>query len=601
LTNSDPSNQANPTENPATAAAPADPAAQPDSAAADSTPAEPRPRILIGSQRDPAAYRPRRRDWIPVVEPEPETSGAQETTAPERAPGEGPVAKGRPARRRRDHRPKQTPSAPQAPREEIAPGKVAKVETATDLQAPAAELGESAVGPQKTAALGASVGGRDWQAKTPDQSDISLPITGELPPTGKLPPPNIREQLPPDLEEELTRALGDAAVEDMMRGGDLIGSEEPLEPESKHSGRVVAIRRGEVFVELGGREQGCLALEQLEEPPQVGTVLEVVVQRLNPDDGLYELTLPEKAIEIEDWGDLREGMLVKARVTGHNAGGLECQVNQIRGFIPLSQIALYRVEDPAQFVGQQFTCLVMEANPERRNLVLSRRAVLEREREEARQQFLNSLQPGQIHEGVVRKLVDFGAFVDIGGADGLLHVSQLAWNRVQHPSEVLAEGQKIRVKIEKVDPASGKIGLAYRDLLENPWTNAATKYPANSVVRGTVSKLMEFGAFVQLEPGVEGLVHISELSHRRVWRTSDVVHEGDEVEVLVLSVAPDAQRISLSMKALSAPPAVKKGKQEEEPAAEAPPPPPRKRKQPDQPLQGGLGRPPGGSRFGLKW
>ncbi len=256
----------------------------------------------------------------------------------------------------------------------------------------------------------------------------------------------------------------------------------------------------------------------------------MVVQRLNADDGLYDLRLPEAAADVSDWADLNEGMLVEAQVTGHNTGGLECEVNHIRGFIPISQVAIYRVEDLAQFVGQRMTCLITEANPMRRNLVLSRRDVLEREKEEARQKLLDSLQPGQVHEGVVRKLMDFGAFVDIGGVDGLVHVSQLAWNRVSHPREVLAEGQKIQVKIEKIDRTTGKIGLSYRDLLENPWTGAAGKYPPNSVVHGKVTKLMEFGAFVELEPGVEGLVHISELSHKRVWRASDVVHAGDEIE-----------------------------------------------------------------------
>ena len=141
------------------------------------------------------------------------------------------------------------------------------------------------------------------------------------------------------------------------------------------------------------------------------------------------------------------------QVTGHNTGGLECEVNHIRGFIPVSQISLYRVEDLAQFVGQRFTCLIAEANRERKNLVLSRRAVLEREKEEKKQQFFSSLAPGQIHEGTVRKLMDFGAFVELGnGIDGLLHVSQLSWGRVKHPSEVVQEGQTIRVRIEKIDP-----------------------------------------------------------------------------------------------------------------------------------------------------
>ena len=282
-----------------------------------------------------------------------------------------------------------------------------------------------------------------------------------------------------------------------------------FEPESLQSGRVVAIRRDDVFVEFGGREQGIVSLRLFDVPPQVGAEVQVVVQRLNPEDGLYELSMPNKAVQVDDWSDLAEGMLVDVRVTGHNTGGLECEVNHIRGFIPVSQIALYRVEDLAQFVDQRFTCMITEANPERRNLVLSRRAVLEREREEARQQMLASLQPGQIRDGVVRKLMDFGAFVDLGGVDGLLHISQLAWGRVKHPSDVLHEGQQIKVRVEKVDPETGKISLAYRDLLESPWTagraevSAQHGRPRNGDQADGFRRVRRVGA-----------------GHRRAWSTS---------------------------------------------------------------------------------
>ncbi len=286
------------------------------------------------------------------------------------------------------------------------------------------------------------------------------------------------------------------------------------------------VRKDDVFVELGSREQGVVSLQQFIDPPVIGGMVDVIVQRFNSEDGLYELMLPGTAVHVEDWSDLREGATVDVQVTGHNSGGLECEVNHIRGFIPISQVTMYRVEDLSEFVGQRFLCLVTEANPERRNLVLSRRAILEREKAEAKQKLLESLKPGQIHDGVVRKLMAFGAFVDIGGVDGLLHVSQLAWGRVNHPSEVIAEGQKIRVRIEKINPETGKISFAYRDLLENPWTQASQKYPPNSIVQGKVVKIMDFGAFVELEPGVEGLIHISQLSHKRVFRCTDVVKEG---------------------------------------------------------------------------
>jgi small subunit ribosomal protein S1 len=397
-----------------------------------------------------------------------------------------------------------------------------------------------------------------------------------------------------DVEDELDRAMSDASIDELL-GGSQAG-EELFEPDSLQSGRVVAVRRDDVFVEFAGRQQGIVSLRQFDVPPRPDAQVQVVVQRLNPEDGLYELSLPNKAVQVDDWSDLVEGALVEVRVTGHNTGGLECEVNHIRGFIPMSQVSLYRVEDFAPYVDQRLTCVISEADPERRNLVLSRRAVLEREKEQAREQMLSSLQPGQILDGVVRKLMDFGAFVDIGGVDGLLHVSQLAWGRVKHPSDVLKEGQAIRVRVEKVDPTTGKISLAYRDLLESPWTAAAQKYPPQTVAHGTVTKLMDFGAFVELEPGVEGLVHISELSPKRVWRASDVVKEGQQVDVLVLSMDVEAQRISLSMKALISPPEpVKKEEGESGPAK-----PSKKPAKPTGPLRGGLSRSTG-DRFGLKW
>jgi small subunit ribosomal protein S1 len=181
----------------------------------------------------------------------------------------------------------------------------------------------------------------------------------------------------------------------------------------------------------------------------------------------------------------------------------------------------------------------------------------------------------------------------------LLHISQLAWGRVKHPSDVLKEGQAIKVRVEKIDPTTGKISLAYRDMMESPWTTASQKYPPRSVAAGTITKLMDFGAFVELEPGIEGLVHVSELSHKRVWRPADVVKEGDKVEVLVLSVDPEAQRMSLSMKATSAPPEPVKKEGEE---AEATPVKSSKKSsnKPTGPLLGGLGRKTD-ERFGLKW
>ncbi len=323
----------------------------------------------------------------------------------------------------------------------------------------------------------------------------------------------------------------------------------------------------------------------------------MIVSSFDADEGLYQLTRPGAAQSVQDWSDVREGTVVDAVITGENKGGLECQVNNLRGFIPAGQVSLYRVESFTQFVGERMLCVVTEANADRRNLVLSRRALLEREQQEAKEKLLAELEPGQVREGVVRNIRDFGAFVDLGGVDGLLHVSQLSWARVKHPSEVLQVGQPVKVKIQKIDPATGKISLAMKELTESPWANIAAKYPTRSKVTGKVSKIMEFGAFVELEPGVEGLVHVSELAHHRVWRVADVVSEGQEVDVIVMSVDEEKQRIGLSIKAAQAKP-VKEQKKEESEEPEAPPP---VLQQPKTPLKGGVGRGSGGDQFGLKW
>jgi small subunit ribosomal protein S1 len=570
----DPADEPSPSEEPSSEAAETSVETSPESG-------PPRRRILIGSQRDPAAYRPKpvRDSSIRIVGMKPR---AKKTDAPGESQPEPDGAKPEPVA------PAPPPSEAEMPIVE-APAEPAPPEPAPPAQVESPASAEAAT--MEAEALSQELLEADMAM---EESLPSEPVTGK-----KFPPPNIRGQLPPDLEEEFQQAVGDMPVEDLMAEDDAVTKQPMLEADSQHTGRVVMIRREDVFVELGGREQGILPLKQFAEPPEIDAEVQVRVVRFNREDGLYELTRPGAAANVGDWSELEEGMIVEAKVTGHNTGGLECDVNHIRGFIPVSQIALYRVEDLAQFVDEKFACLVTEANPERRNLVLSRRAVLEREKEEARQSLLASLEPGQVREGVVRKLVDFGAFVDLGGVDGLLHISQLAWNRVNHPSEVLHEGQTIEVKIQNIDRDANRISLAYRDMLENPWNDVEMKYPVNTPVRGKVSKLMEFGAFVELEPGVEGLIHISELSHKRVWRASDIVNEGEEVEVLVLSVDAEAQRISLSMKGLI--PEPKPAEKDGSSGSDEPPPPPKPPKKPSQPLKGGLGRSPGGAKFGLKW
>ncbi|GIW93319.1 MAG: hypothetical protein KatS3mg110_1360 [Pirellulaceae bacterium] len=401
-----------------------------------------------------------------------------------------------------------------------------------------------------------------------------------------------------DLDAELSAALGDQTIESLLERAPV---EVPqLEIESRVTATVLRADRENVFLSLGGPHQGVAPRTAFKEVPQVGTPVEVVIRSYNPDDDLYEVVVPGAAQPVADWSDLTEGAVVEARITGANTGGLECMVNHIRGFIPASQIALYRVEHLTEYIGQKLLCVVTEANPKRRNLVLSRRAILEREQEEARRARLEQLHEGDVVEGLVRNIQKFGAFVDLGGVDGLIHVSKMSWDRVEDPSEVVSVGQRVRVRIEAIDRQTGKIALSLRSLQEHPWERAAELFPVGAVVNGTVSRLAKFGAFVKLAPGVEGLLHISELSHQRVPSVQAVLQEGQEIQVKVISLDVEQQRIGLSLKALTPAPAPAP---EPEPQAEQKPPPEQRPKsgRQRQPLKGGLDRPSGGERFGLRW
>ncbi|MCG8651676.1 MAG: S1 RNA-binding domain-containing protein, partial [Pirellulales bacterium] len=391
-----------------------------------------------------------------------------------------------------------------------------------------------------------------------------------------------------------------ADVETMLSGAaGLPDRKEPLAEGARVHGQVLKIHDDNVFVSLGGPDEGFVPFEQFKEEPSPGDSVEVVVRGVNSEDGLYILSLPGGTIDVSDWEDLEEGSVIEVTVTGSNSGGLECKAGGVKGFIPMSQVTEYRIEDLSEFVDQKLVCVVTEANARRGNLVLSRRAVLEREREEKRKEQLAKIEPGDLLEGTVRSIKDFGAFVDLGGLDGLIHISKLSWDRIQHPSEVLEEGQKVKVKIDKVDKDTGKISLSYRDLSENPWNTAEADFAIGTVHKGTVTRIANFGCFVKLAPGVEGLVHISELAHHRVSRVDTMVSEGQEIEVKVLSFDRETQKIGLSVKAVQSPPADAEAKPVEENIE--PPRQPAVKASHSGPLKGGNNRETGGERFGLRW
>jgi ribosomal protein S1 len=417
----------------------------------------------------------------------------------------------------------------------------------------------------------------------------------------KVPVPNVRLGLSDDLMAELERELEGADLDAFLGGNaGMANRKSELEDGQRVHGTVLKIHDDSVFVALGGPDEGVVALANFTAAePKPGDAVEVIIRGINKADGLYVLTLPGEAVDVSEWDDIEDGAMVEVTITGANSGGLECKVGGIRGFIPISQISEHRIEDTSEFVDQRMICVVTESNPRRGNLVLSRRAVLEREREEKKKEQLDKIEVGDRMEGTVRSVKDFGAFVDLGGLEGLIHISKMSWDRIKHPSEVLEAGQKVQVKIDKIDKQTGKIGLSYRDLLENPWDAFASSVAVGTVMAGTVTRIANFGAFVRLAAGIEGLVHISEVASHRVSNVSSFVNEGQEVEVKVLSIDRDAQKISLSMK--QAQHKAEEAKDEQEAEVEEPVREPIIKAQHTGPLRGGNDRPAGGERFGLRW
>ena len=423
--------------------------------------------------------------------------------------------------------------------------------------------------------------------------------------------PNLRAGLDEDLEEDFEAALAGVAIDDLISAATTARTDAPIEPGARITGTVLSIGTDTAFIDLGEQRQGAMKLAGLEDIPAVGTVLQLSVGTRNEEDGLYDVAFANRAVSVEDWSQLQPGMIIEARVIAANKGGLECDVAGLRGFMPASLVSTWRMENLEELVGQTLESLVTDIVPAARRLVLSRRAVLERQATEARTKLLETLEVGAALDGIVRSVRDFGAFVDIGeGVEGLVHVSQLSWDRVANPADVLQPGQRVRVIVKKIDTETGKIALSARDLVESPWKRAGEKYHVGATVRGVVSRLAQFGAFVKLEPGIEGLVHVSELASRHVRSVGDVLKEGETVECRVLAVDPDEQRMSLSIKALAAVPAALSGdRAAAEPVVEETPAPAVKKH--SGPLKGGLGKgglgkssPDGrtaGERFGLRW
>jgi small subunit ribosomal protein S1 len=359
-----------------------------------------------------------------------------------------------------------------------------------------------------------------------------------------------------ELSRQLDSELGGWSKEDLDRMAESPTTHPQVDDRGRIRGRVLGIRGADVFVDIGGKSEGFVALDEFEpdQPPTVDQILDLVPQGFDRESGLMRLSLREAKLAV-DVDSLRVGEVVKARVTGSNIGGLELRLHGLRGFMPMSQVDLVRHDDMSAFMGRWLECEVVEIDRKGRNLVLSRRRLLERQREEEREQLRYQLAEGQLRKGRVVRLVDFGAFVDLGGIEGLLHISDLSWSRVGHPKDVLHAGQEIEVQILKIDLVRDRISLGMKQLMPDPWNLAAANYQVGGTIEGRVVKLMNFGAFVELEPGIEGLIPISEMSWtQHVKHPKDLLSEGDRVRVSVLSVDADKRKISLSLKALASDP-----------------------------------------------
>ena len=349
-------------------------------------------------------------------------------------------------------------------------------------------------------------------------------------------------------------------------------------------GKVIAVRGKSVFVDLGAKSEGVVTVEQFGEAlPAKDDMIEVRIDRFDVDEGLLILSLKGAAVEAS-WENLKKGLIVEAKVTKTNKGGLDVEVDGIRGFLPIGQIDINRVEDASIYVGHKFKVIVTEANQREKNLVVSRRDLVEEERAEARVKTWKELEEGQVRTGVIRSVKDFGAFVDIGGVDGLLHIADMSWVRLKDVGGLVKPGDEVEVKILKIDRTTQKVSLGLKQLMPSPWDLVEDKYDRGRSYPGKVTRLMDFGAFVELEPGIEGLIHISELSPNRVRRVNDILKPDQEVEVRILKIEPDAKKISLSLRPL---PNAVPGPEEEDDEEDDTPAAPRPERK--FPLKGGLG------------
>nr|BAL53827.1 30S ribosomal protein S1 [uncultured Planctomycetota bacterium] len=358
-----------------------------------------------------------------------------------------------------------------------------------------------------------------------------------------------------EIDQQIEQSLG-APPEEALPVA-YLANDQQFEPGRVVTGTVRQVTDQDVVVDIGYKSEGIIPLDEWRDesgnvvPPQPGEQVRVWIEAIEEPAGVITLSY-RRARRIEQWErflqEHKPGDVVSGRVVRKVKGGLLVDV-EVPAFLPASQVDIRRPGDIADYIGQEIRCKILKIDESRRNIVVSRRQLLEEEREERRRRLLEELQPGQIRKGVVKSITDFGAFVDLGGMDGLLHITDMSWGRVQDPRDVVHEGQELEVYVISVDREKQRIAVGLKQKTPSPWANIEEKYPVGSTHVGEVVNIMPYGAFVRLEPGVEGLVHISEMSWtRRVNHPNEIVSIGDKVEVMVLGINKEKEEISLGMK-----------------------------------------------------
>jgi len=321
------------------------------------------------------------------------------------------------------------------------------------------------------------------------------------------------------------------------------------------SGVITEIRANEVVVDIGGKAEGVISANEFADlgELQIGSTIEVILEKLEDKEGNPILSY-EQAQQKKNWENIlvkcQEGSIVPGRVKAKVKGGLIVSIG-VDSFLPASHIDIQPPKNLDQYVGQTYDFKVLKINHERQNIVLSRRELIEEQRVNKRRDLLEKLQPGQVRKGVVKNITDFGAFIDLDGMDGLLHITDMSWGRIGHPSELLKQGEEIEVMIIDINREKERVSLGLKQTKNNPWDNIDHKFPVGSKIHGKVVNLVPYGAFIELEPGVEGLVHITEMSWtKRISKPSELLKVGQELDAVVLGIQKDEQKISLGLRQL---------------------------------------------------